>query len=222
MKKGSILEQTWFTILMLVLFFPLGIFLMYKNNLFTKQIRIGISVGIVAIGFIGVAFGGDTEVVQEDNQAVVKEEAEEKEKPKEEKKEEKKELTLDELIKEKADNVKDVTFTKGEEPSELNITLTLSDGFSNNFMRSGAYSEAYDICRAINEAGKYTDKISNYKFTFFTSLVDKHGNEADGEILYMDFKKEDIEKINWVHMYPDKFSELADPLWIHPALRDKE
>ena len=45
----KIYEKNWFIILMLVLFFPVGLFLMWKNAKWNKTVKIIISVLVVAI-----------------------------------------------------------------------------------------------------------------------------------------------------------------------------
>ena len=42
-KKNSIVKETWFCILMLVLIFPFGLFLMWYYKKFNKKIRIAIT-----------------------------------------------------------------------------------------------------------------------------------------------------------------------------------
>ncbi|MDD3186762.1 MAG: Ltp family lipoprotein [Anaerostipes sp.] len=61
MEKEKFYTKTWFVILMIIFIFPVGLFLMWKYNKFSKTARIIIS-AIFAISFIGnVMFGGSDE-----------------------------------------------------------------------------------------------------------------------------------------------------------------
>lgn len=95
----------------------------------------------------------------------------------------------------------------------------LKDNFTNNMMIRGAYMDVEKICKQL--ANDLKDHgIVEYDFWFVSTLVDAYGNESEDKVLSFDYKTEDLEKINWDNMYTDKFMELANNEWIHPALRD--
>lgn len=52
--KTKITDQTWFTIIMLMIFFPYGLYLMWKKNKFNKTIRIIITLFFVICFIIGL------------------------------------------------------------------------------------------------------------------------------------------------------------------------
>ena len=58
MEKMKFYQKTWFTVLFLILFFPIGLFTMWKYKKFNKVARIIISV-IFAILVIAAAFGNE-------------------------------------------------------------------------------------------------------------------------------------------------------------------
>ena len=107
-------------------------------------------------------------------------------------------------------------FTFNEDNGTVIIKAELSENFTNNFIIKGGYIEAEDIIEALNE--KFDD-IKTYDFWFVMNLVDKYGNESQDKVLSFDYDDNDIDKINWDNMYTDKFMELANNEWIHPALR---
>lgn len=107
-------------------------------------------------------------------------------------------------------------FTFNEDNGTVIIKAELSENFTNNFIIKGGYIEAEDIIKALNE--KFDD-IKTYDFWFVMNLVDKYGNESQDKVLSFDYDDNDIDKINWDNMYTDKFIELANNKWIHPALR---
>jgi hypothetical protein len=52
--KTKITDQMWFTIIMLIIFFPYGLYLMWKKNKFNKTIRIIITLFFVICFIIGL------------------------------------------------------------------------------------------------------------------------------------------------------------------------
>lgn len=107
-------------------------------------------------------------------------------------------------------------FTFNEDNGTVIIKAELSENLTNNFIIKGGYMEAEDIIKALNE--RFGD-IKTYDFWFVMNLVDKYGNESQDKVLSFDYDDNDIDKINWDNMYTDKFMELANNEWIHPALR---
>ncbi len=67
-------ETTWFTVLMLLLFFPIGLFLMWKYQKFNKIARIALSV-IFGFLIVGNIFGDSEENQLETTSAIEKETA---------------------------------------------------------------------------------------------------------------------------------------------------
>lgn len=60
MEKEKVYQKTWFTILFLILFFPVGLFTMWKYKKFNKVARIIIS-AIFALAVISSFFGSDSD-----------------------------------------------------------------------------------------------------------------------------------------------------------------
>lgn len=69
-------NKTWFTIIMLIVFFPVGLFLMWKNEHFKKSVRIAITVFFALVIVVGMFSGDDENSVEED---AIEEDIEEKE-----------------------------------------------------------------------------------------------------------------------------------------------
>lgn len=68
MEKMKFYQKTWFTVLFLILFFPIGLFTMWKYKKFNKVARIIISV-IFAILVIAAAFGNEDSGTSSDDTA---------------------------------------------------------------------------------------------------------------------------------------------------------
>ena len=54
-NSNRVVSRTWFIVLMLIVFFPVGLYLMWKSN-WNKVAKVMVSL-VFAIGFIGVIFG---------------------------------------------------------------------------------------------------------------------------------------------------------------------
>lgn len=93
-KPKHFYEKGWFCILMLILFFPIGLFLMWKYKIFSKTIRIVITV-FIAIAFIwNVLFNNVADTENKENQTTTQNSTEVKETTKK-KVEEKEETTTE-------------------------------------------------------------------------------------------------------------------------------
>lgn len=117
------------------------------------------------------------------------------------------------------DNFISVEYSDTATDGVVVIKGKLSDNFTNNMIIRGSYMNAEDICEKLVNDLK-DQGIVEYDFWFVTTLVDAYGNESEDKVLSFDYKTEELEKINWENMYTDKFMELANNEWIHPALRD--
>ena len=53
-NKKRFYEKTWFCILMFILICPVGVFLIWRNKIFNKVVRIMLSVFAIPITFIGL------------------------------------------------------------------------------------------------------------------------------------------------------------------------
>lgn len=58
-NSNRVVSRTWFIVLMLIVFFPVGLYLMWKSN-WNKVAKVMVSL-VFAIGFIGVIFGEEEE-----------------------------------------------------------------------------------------------------------------------------------------------------------------
>jgi len=61
-RNQKLTEKNWFVILLLVFFWPVGLFLMWKNQVFSKTARIVISVALVLLVIIGFTIPKDTDI----------------------------------------------------------------------------------------------------------------------------------------------------------------
>ena len=223
--KVSVFEKTWFTVLMLILFFPVGLFTMFKYKKFNKVIRIIVTIffGFILVG--NLSSNGETTANKTENQQAVQQDVE---KPKEESSTtveetpvETKKSTKDIItasIPKSIKNVTQVNYVEGLEgdKSPVVFIMNLSDNITSNFMIKGAYLDAKAIIQAVD--AKVGDKISSYQFMFNTKFMDKYGNESEGKALSFDYSKDTIDKINWDKILTDNFIDLSENKFVHPAL----
>lgn len=230
-----------------IVFIPITLILLSTrgliNSIKSKQIIKAIISGVCVLVTVSFAIGiyGDiepiekpqTEIVSTDKTSKDKEETKAETETKEEVKEEKNKSndketaeTKEEVEVSKEDKMKEVAksvlkdelldFTFNEDNGAVVIKAELSDNFTNNFMIKGGYIDAEKIVKSLNEE---FDSINTYDFWFVSTLIDKYGNESQDKVLSFDYDDNDIDKINWKNMYTDRFMELANNEWIHPALR---
>ncbi|MFR5264440.1 hypothetical protein [Clostridium sp.] len=223
--KVSVFERTWFTVLMLIVFFPVGLFTMFKYKKFNKVIRTIVTVffGFMLVGYLTSDSEStpskveNKEVIQQDDKKAKEESAPVVEKaPVETKKSTKDMITA--AIPKSIDNVTQVNYVEGLEGdrSPVVFIMNLSDNLTNNFMIKGAYLDAKAIIQAVD--AKVGDKISSYQFMFNTKFMDKYGNESEGKALSFDYSKDTVDKINWDKILTDNFIDLSENEFVHPAL----
>lgn len=221
--KISVFERTWFTVVMLIVFFPVGLFTMFKYKKFNKVVR-GMITAFCVIMFITYGTGSSEPSTSIDNKPQEQQATEKV--PKEEgapivEKEEVKESTKDLITKaipKSVDNVTQVNYVEGldGDKSPVVFIMNLSDNLTKNFMLKGAYLEAKAIIQSVD--AKIGDKISSYQFMFNTTLTDKYGNNSEGKVLSFDYSKETVDKINWDNITNDNLIEISENQFIHPAL----
>lgn len=219
-NKNNIFGATWFTVLMLIFFFPVGLFLIFKYKKFNKISR-GIITGVCALIVLVATFGSSnsepnnnlvdtniniTEAVTTDLEAeAIKTEKTTKE-------------LIEDAIPTTIKNLEKVNYVETVEDSQPAVfILNMNDNLSKNFMLKGAYLNAKDIIQSVYDVAG--DKISSYQFIFNFPLVDVYGNEENGKVLSFDISKETVEKINWDNITTDNLISLSENIFMHPDLK---
>lgn len=220
-NKNNVFEATWFTVLMLIFFFPVGLFLMFKYKKFNKVSR-GVITGVCTLIVLVATFGSSnsepnnnlvdsnvttTEIVTTD---LEEEETIQTEKTTKE--------LIEDAIPTTIKNLEKINYVEmvGESQPVVFI-LKMNDNLSKNFMLKGAYLNAKDIIQSVYAIAG--DKITSYQFLFNFPLVDAYGNEEDGKVLSFDISKETVEKINWDNITTDNLISLSENVFMHPDLK---
>ena len=218
-NKNNVFEATWFTVFMLIFFFPAGLFLMFKYKKFNKKAR-GIITGGCALIVLVATFGPST-VEPNDNLTATNITTTEAATTDLEEEEIETEKTTKEIIEDAIPttikNLEKINYVEMVGDSQpVVFILKMSDNLSKNFMLKGAYMDAKDIIQAVHKV--VGDKITSYQFVFNFPLVDVYGNEEDGKVLSFDMSKETVEKINWDNITTDNLMTLSENVFIHPDL----
>ena len=200
-------QTTWFIVLSLIFFFPLGLILMWKNKKFGKIARIIITV-FFAFVTLGVFLDEDTntESEEKDKAEIVSKEAsneekkqaekEKKEKAKKEKRAKKEKINIDDKIQKDSSNVdkaslKDNVLTLKKEPS--------STWSENTLVKNNVFTMFEDV----NEGFK--DKnVNEIKVIIEAVMIDEKGNEEVVSAVEYEYDRSTFEELNY-----DNFMRLA-------------
>lgn len=183
-----------------------------------RKINVNIIVGliffVVIIVFLINLFAGDKDNSKKDEKDVAKIEQVKNDKNLAISKNGKFESDINDKLKEYSDNLIKVSY--GEEKNELIFQFNLTGNLTQKMMITKAYSDAKSsIERVIKD---YPNKISNYKFKFFSDVQDAYGKESNQAVLTFDYSKDTVDKIVWDKITIEDFSSLADNVWESTAL----
>src|SRR5699024_1254159 len=198
-------QTTWFIVLSLIFFFPLGLILMWRNKKFGKTARIVITV-IFAFVTLSVFIDEDTSTEFEEHdkaEVVSKESSNEEEKNDKEKKEnkEKKEkkkekITIDEKIEKDSLNVdkaslKNNVLTLKKEPS--------STWSENTLVKNNVFTMFEDVNKGFNDKN-----VNEIKVIIEAVMIDEKGNEEVVSAVEYEYDRSTFEELNY-----DNFIRLA-------------
>lgn len=216
--ENNLLKATWFTVFMLIFFFPIGLFLMFKYKKFNKVSR-GVITGVCAFIVLVPIFNSSNtksnssinsntatpEMTTDLNKDTIQTEKTTKE-------------LIEDAIPTTIKNLEKINYVEMIDDSQpVVFILKMNDNLSKNFMLKGAYLNAKDIIKSVYTVAG--DKITSYQFVFNFPLVDMYGNEEDGKVLSFDMSKETVEKINWDNITTDNLIALSENVFMHPDLK---
>ncbi len=230
--KNKIWNKTWFTILMLIVFFPLGIFTMFRYKKFNKVVRI-IIIGFFAIILCNINFwegikAGASAAINDNSNVIVDDINSIKDTTISESSLSTNESLVDEkTTKEKIEsaipssinNITRINYTDSidGEASSVLFVMDLKDGLTLNMMYKSAYLNAKDIIKAVNAV--VGDKISSYQFMFNGELTDTYGNTSTAKVLSFGYDSSTINRINWDKITTDNFISLAQNEFKHNSFK---
>ena len=199
-------ETNLFVVLALIIFFPLGLYLMFKRKCFNKPVRIAISTVFAIVTVAGVLnqpvnqnnTGTESNIATDNN---TQEKIEEETKP----------LTITEIVnKVGKDSVLEVN-----DSEDLVVKMKFPSTFSNSMSVTSAFLKAKDIIQHSLDSGY---EFNTYQFWFTADLTDVYGNTENSKVLSFDYDRSTIEKINFTRITNDNFEKLATNVYKHPAI----
>src|SRR5690625_3286929 len=219
-------QTTWFIVLSLIFFFPLGLILMRRNKKFGKTARIVITV-IFAFVTLSVFIDEDTSTEFEENdkaEVVSKESSNEKEKNDKEKEAKKKKKKEEQNKQYKKDNDEQKEIAKKEKKKEkitidekiekdsLNVdkaslknnVLTLkkepsSTWSENTLVKNNVFTMFEDVNKGFNDKN-----VNEIKVIIEAVMIDEKGNEEVVSAVEYEYDRSTFEELNY-----DNFIRLA-------------
>lgn len=238
-------ERTWFVIIMLIFFFPLGLFLMWKFKDWTKGVKWIVTIVVVLVAILGFATDENdgeekkqetntTTDSKEDSKDSKKDNAEKnnskkdtktkEEKQKSEIKKDDKPLTdeekLDKKLKEdvRSADIKGVEFGNG--PSDVTIKL---DGKSAMSDKSTTRSFKMATAEALLALKESKINVNNADIYVYHDLNDGMKDE-EKMVMSSRWDKETIDEMNEDALYtlPDHIEAQAESSYMHPVMRKND
>lgn len=204
--KKKFYETNLFTILSLIIFFPVGIYLMFKNNTFTKPVRSVITVVFAALLVAGIFAPGTKETTPEPETIETIEEVEdvalESSEP----------LSVEDIVK----SIGKDLILEVNSNDNLVVKMKFPAGASNSMSVTNAYLKAKDMIEKLL-VNNYD--FETYQFWFTTDLVDKYGNTDNYKVLSFTYDKETVLNINFKNITNDNFKSLSKDVYINPAVQ---
>lgn len=202
-------NKNWFIILSLIFIFPLGIFLMWKNKKWTRNIRIAVSILSVLFFFIAISSPDEsrsTDDQQIESQSVIDEEnneetnlnEEEKQKEKEQQEREEEERKKEEEARQKAEEKKKREEQKKKEQEEKAKQQKTANG--------NVKAHFIDVGQADATLFQYQGESGSYHILFDTG--DWRRTDAVNYLNNLGIKKLDLVIIS--HPHADHIGQLED------------
>ncbi len=219
----NLIKKKWFAIVMLVLFFPVGLFLVWRNTGFKKKTK-AIITGVFAV-FLIFAGACDSTPVDDDYGTMQTEDIEDTEDTEVEEVEEVEETAPavseeeSEAIRFKAD-LRSLDNPRFElyDGGELNINFDLSDNLTNNMIIKGYYLDVKNACKELKD-NPTIDKYTGICFVAETDFVNSYGETSRQNAIMATISVEDIKRIQYDKITTDQFQNIINTGFIHPALR---
>ena len=246
--EKKIYEKSWFIILLLIVFFPVGLFLMWKYTDWGKGVKWTVT-GILAILVVAnMAVIGDTasdlaekeeqkaaeqEKFKEEQQKLADERKAEKEAKEKQKAEEQKKKDEEKRKKEEEAKALEEKEKKEKEEREKLFAInkfTTDDGVT-VFQQ---FTEPFSVDRALknfsydmaNELKANKDNIKNGAvFRLAIPLTDTYGNESNEYVLVVYYEQDTIDKINidnWPTLDDTGLYDTADGVILAAPIKDNK
>lgn len=231
-KEQKFYNKKWFIWLMLVFIAPVGIFLMYRNKMYDKPVRIVLSVIFSIVFIIAIvpkepkeqaSNNNKTENVKQEPVKVKEEPVKKKEEPPfdfaklpitEENVKKALEKTIDK------DSLKGIVINNEKGKNIIDVTYKVETAFSETALVKGFANTSVKVMEILFKNPK-ADKVWVW---CDATMTDAKGNNSKIPVLNVCVTKENAKDINWSNFkglvksdYNNLFN-VADKHFIHPAI----
>jgi hypothetical protein len=79
---------------------------------------------------------------------------------------------------------------------------------------------AFEICEVLQRLREMNLPYAKYEIEGFTDLIDRYGNEQETRVVSATFSRETLYKINFENFLKRSILDLADEVYISPALQE--
>lgn len=209
-------QNNWATWLFLILFFPVGLFFLWKFSSYSTKTKSIISIIFVAL-VLGSAFGSDKQDNNNKQSVTVKKEApmpvgEEAEK-----------AEIVNIIKNSTKNAdfRDATITKIYNADRYNLVVFLNghDNLTTNMVYSGYKFAVRDILKGLYTS-RMGNKINDVKISIYTKMINQQTGAKSEDVIYMlAMTRERANQMHWENIEQIDIENAATERFMHPALQ---
>lgn len=95
------------------------------------------------------------------------------------------------------------------------ITLNADENLTPELIRHGMLTNSKKIIEPISKI----ENMNKIVLRWHLPLVDSYGNSKDTEVLTINLEKDALDKINWDNFLVEKFPDVANTYFEHPAIK---
>lgn len=233
-EKRNWYDNKTLIVVLLILFFPVGLYALWKNRDFSKNAKWAITAGVAFLVILALAEEPDTSntTLDASTPETVSTETDppEPSPPK----------TLEQSVSEVAVealgktvnwdgrpatimNISTIEQVAGEDEGGylVDIEYRANDNLTTGMTRGGMINDAMELIEKLSTTSEFSE-VKIYMLKPHLTLVDKYGNESVDQVGKIVLRKAIADRINWDNMYADAFEAILQTdgqLWLHPALR---
>lgn len=213
-------QKNPFIILLLVLFFPVGLYLMWKHSDWSPKTK-WIVTGVLLVFVFIVGISDDTEQSAVDNSTNSTQTQEEQSNYQWQTDQgtllRKAEEVVVDQIGEKNNMGEDTVISIQTERDGLWINYHARENFTSNMTRGGIKSDMVDVFSNLDD--EILDEFYNVTIVAELPLVDPEGHESVGNVMTVSLTTEKIEEINWDNFLRENLEVVASVYNVHPAIQ---
>lgn len=209
-------QRTWAIILLLIIFFPVGLFLMWKYSNWSKIAK-GVVTGFFALILVSNMITGGSKNTETNG---IAKESQAQEEIKEEKSAEPtiepaitKEYIESKLSSEQVEILK----IENSGDNYYSISFKVREVLSDSYYKKNILSEIEQICKLLTENGLVEG--NEFYFEAKGPGTDKYGNDVEMNYATAFVKGEELVKCNYDNLQPEDFEKILQSFGLHQSLQ---